>query len=80
MEVPPETNPIWSKLVTGDLEYQFSFLAAKILLTRVKLKAKFSNEPNVTEEGITQLRNLFIRLQHIPNIQRDLVNLFTGDV
>ncbi len=78
MEVPPETNPIWLKLVTGELEYQFSFLAAKVLLTRIKLKAKFSNEPGVIEEGITQLRNLFIRSSHVPKIQQDLENLFTG--
>lgn len=78
MEIPPILHPMWRKLVTGEATYEFSFLAAKILLTRVKIRAKYSDDPQIIEEGIEQLRGLFIRLKHIPNVHRDLQTLFDG--
>jgi molecular chaperone GrpE len=36
--IPPDTHPIWRKLITGELNYHFNLFAANILVDRARLE------------------------------------------
>ncbi|MCF2140726.1 MAG: hypothetical protein K9W44_11785 [Candidatus Lokiarchaeota archaeon] len=75
-QIPPATNEKWQALILG-LDYKnFEFFPVKLLLARLQLKVK--QDPS--EENVLQcskeLRQLFVKNQHIPKAKRDLDKIF----
>ena len=80
MEIPPLTDRRWKELVIGEINFEFEFLAIKILLFRIRLNLKKDNSPEKIKKSIEDLRNLFLKTIKLPIAQKDLKKIFGEDV
>ncbi|HVO37488.1 MAG TPA: hypothetical protein VMV03_00525 [Spirochaetia bacterium] len=64
-----------TELITGTSPVEFDFLAAKILLTKLRHLARFDSSPTTLAKSVTELRNLFNRFQQNAAVQSDLQKL-----
>lgn len=75
-DIPPETDERWESLVLGLEHIDFEFFPVKLLLGRLQLKTKLDPSAKNVEDCAKELRELFIKNQHIPKAQRDLNKIF----
>jgi hypothetical protein len=68
-------NPVWSRMLLGQEKIQLNFLAANILLGRLKLLIKYANTPAQLEAAIAEIFDLYYRSQALPSAQKDIANL-----
>ena len=62
-------------------DFTWSFLAVKIMLTRLNLKlVMFQNKEAVMQECCTELRNLLKNSVNIPNSQADLNQILSLNI
>ncbi len=80
MEIPPLNDKRWKELVIGNIDFEFEFLAIKILLFRIRLNLKKDNSPEKIKKSIEDLRNLFLKTIKLPIAQNDLKKIFGEDV
>ncbi len=80
MQIPPLTDKRWKELVMGTTNFEFEFLAIKILLFRIRINIKNNNSLEIINKGAEELRNLFLKTIQLPIAQRDLKKIFGGDV
>jgi hypothetical protein len=72
MGFSPTVEPIWRDIVTGKVQVDFEFLAAKILqstLTRTYAKDPTAEKLEKCARG---LRDLFFQNVDLPTVKRDL--------
>ncbi len=74
--IPPATSPIWADLVSGRRTATLEFLAAKILLARLRLQAM--NGAADAASLARQLRDLYASNAELPAARRDLTTLEAG--
>jgi hypothetical protein len=69
-------EPIWRDIITGRVEVDFEFLAAKILQST--LIRTFAKDPTAErlEKCAGDLRELFFQNADLPAVQRDLEKVF----
>lgn len=72
--IPPPTHPSWQKLILGDLRPDF--LGARVMLGRLTAAYRQKPTPEVMSASIKELRELYEKLAHLPNIQADVKKLF----
>jgi hypothetical protein len=72
MDLTTTSDQALKRLIAGDSQMEFDFLAAKILL--VTLRARVSADPSaaVLAKSVTELRDLLNRFQKLPAVQNDL--------
>ncbi len=75
MQVPPKENPVWSALVSGQKTVDLTFLAAKILLARLRLAAQ--KNPSAVAGGAAELWELYTRNAQLPSAQKDIASLIS---
>lgn len=80
MEIPPITDDRWKELVLGNIDFEFEFLAIKILIFRIRLNIKKNNSHETIIKSARELRNLFLKTIKLPIAQNDLKKIFGGDV
>ena len=73
MQVPPQENPIWNALVTGKKNAEITFLAARILLARLRLNVR--NNPAAAAPGAAELWALYAKNAQLQSVQKDLAGL-----
>lgn len=73
MHVPPKESPVWAALVTGKKNAELSFLAAKILLSRLRLSVQ--NNPASASAGAAELWALYDKNAQLQSVQKDLAHL-----
>jgi len=73
MNVPSPDSPVWNALVTGKKNVELSFLAAKILLARLRLAIQ--NNPASASSGAAELCALYAKNAQLQSVQKDLANL-----
>jgi hypothetical protein len=56
--IPPRDDPVWKKIVLSDIQYNFRFLALRILMSRIKMKLEFSDADNAVDECVRELHDL----------------------
>ena len=66
-------------LILKELDAEFEFLAFKILLSRLRLKAMYDATPNAINNSIAELRKLFARFENLPTLQRDLEKIMESE-
>jgi len=76
MDIEKVPEQVWVDLVKDNLPCQLEFLAASILLARLKLKVK--QNPAAIKESAYELRNLFASTYHLPKVKKDLDNILNG--
>ena len=79
MDIPTLSNPIWKDIVKNKVNFNFEFLAVKILLARLKLTVKYDPSPETIENCAAELRNLFVKTGRLPSVKKDLKKIFGDD-
>ena len=74
MQVPAKNHAIWKALVSGQRNVNLSFLAAKIMIARLRLGVQAN--PNSVEAGAAELWTLYSSNSQLSSVQKD-VDLFT---
>lgn len=62
-ELPPETHPIWAKLISGVVSHEFSYAAAGMLVFNLNLQWK--RDPSKLPLLAKQVRAFFQKYQHL---------------
>lgn len=75
MLIPPENSKIWERLVTGEVQIEFNFLAVKIFLGSANRLYKVS--PNSLQPSVLNLYKLFEKNQQLPTLKKDIILLAT---
>lgn len=76
MQLPSARNPIWKDLIRRDNQYQFDFLATKIILSRLNLRCRLNNSPEELDRCVNELRAFFEKNLYLPKVQNDLKRVF----
>ena len=76
MEIDMVPEQVWLDLVTEKTQCQIEFLAANVLLARLKLKAR--QNPSSARDCAVELRDLFKSALHIPKVKKDLATIMNG--
>lgn len=76
MKLPSEHHPIWKSLIRSRGQYQFEFLATKILLGRLNLKYRRNQSPQEMKKCVHELWTFFERNSDLPKAQNDLKKIF----
>jgi hypothetical protein len=72
MATPSASDPVWHKLVSGQLECQFESLAVKIFLGSAKLQASRDKSPETLRRLATELQGIFVKNESLQSVQHDL--------
>lgn len=72
--IPPPSHASWRRLILGELKPEF--LGARVMLGRLSAAYRQKPTPETLEAGIKELRDLYEKLGHLPNIQADIKKLF----
>jgi hypothetical protein len=75
MSLPSPTDPIWSDLVSGRAEIPFEFLAAKMLIVRLRMAMHEDSSPASVVRCALQLHQLYADNSALPSAQRDIARL-----
>jgi len=76
--VPPITHTKWEEIVTGKIQCNFKFLAAKILMGRILVSIQ--NDPSMknTDKCIYDIYTLFFKNEKVAH--DDLVEIFGQEI
>ncbi len=82
MEIPARSHAAWKALIMDETTYAFEFLGLQLLLKRLTLKVSLKPTTDNVNQGIDELRNMFVENIKLPKVQRDLGKIFgkKGDV
>jgi len=72
--LPPPYDPVWSKLVLGQIQPQF--LGAKVMLGRLSATYRQAPTPATMSACCTELHGLYAKVCHLPTIQFELATIF----
>ena len=75
MALPPASHPIWSDLVTGRKTIAFEFLAAKMLIARLRLVLHTDRGPASESRCALELHRLYAENSGLPSARRDVEKL-----
>jgi hypothetical protein len=75
MALPRVSHPIWNDLVTGRREIPLEFLAAKMLIARLRLVMYADPQPATALRCANELHALYAENAELPSARRDLKKL-----
>lgn len=80
MNIPPASDPIWKKVITGQRKCNFDYLAAKLL--QAMLMRSFNKDPSHANSSkcCETLRELFVQNSDQPLAQNDLKKITAKEV
>jgi len=74
MVLPSNRDSGWLKILSGDKTVKLSFLATKILLSR--LQREYKKNPSSLPKLITELKGFLEKNGKIANVQKDIDQMF----
>jgi hypothetical protein len=77
MTLPQPSHPIWSDLVTGRRDIPLEFLAAKMLIVRLRMVMHGDARPATELRCAMELYRLYAENAGLPSARRDLEKLGT---
>lgn len=72
--LPSRTDPNWHKLVENPGQYTYNFLALKILMTRIAVKAGAGMSPTQRDEVVDEVFALFQKHERL--MDQDIAAIF----
>jgi hypothetical protein len=75
MALPQASHRIWSDLVTGRRTIAYEFLAAKMLIARLRLVMHADPQPATELRCALELHRLYAENSGLPSARRDLEKL-----
>jgi hypothetical protein len=76
--IPNESHPGWLKAITGQGNFEFEFLATKIIMGRLNRDYKKDCSPLAVKKFATELRSFFQKNIKLPKVQADLKKIVEG--
>jgi hypothetical protein len=76
MNIPAATHPAWMDVITGKVQHQFEFFAAKMCIQRLILNVKQDPSPATINKCVTELRDIFLINSNLPKVKNDLEKIF----
>lgn len=76
MNIPPPSDPRWSKIFQTEKRPTFEFLATNMLFTRLVINAKQDASQENLNRLVRELWEVFAKNGHNPKVQADLKRLF----
>lgn len=76
MEPKDINNEVWEHLVLDKIDVKLNYLAANILLARLRLSLKKSHTPIELERAKTEIFSLYYKNKEQPNVKKDIQLLF----
>ncbi len=73
MQVPGKEHPVWGDLITGQKNAILSFLAAKIMIARLRLG--YQANPASLTAGSAELWAIYANNSQLSSVQKDLTTL-----
>ncbi len=73
MQVPSKDHPVWRDLITGQKNAQLSFLAAKIMIARLRLGHQAN--PASLSSSSAELWAIYANNSQLASVQKDLTSL-----
>ena len=68
-------NAVWRKLVLGEINYNPQFLAAGLMLWRLKTKIKNNNSEETISASQKEIFDLYYKSKDLPHCKADLAFL-----
>ena len=65
-------NAIWEKIILGEMDFKPNYMAASIMLWRLKLKLKENKSNNLLEEAKNEIFDLYFKSKELPKAKMDL--------
>ena len=72
MEPKDINNVVWERLVLDKMEVKLNFLAANILLSRLRLSLKRTHTPYELEKAKSEIFALYYKNKDQPNVKKDI--------
>ena len=73
MQVPGKDHPVWKDLITGQKNVPLSFLAAKIMIARLRLG--YQANPGMLTASAAELWAIYFNNSQLSSVQKDLSTL-----
>ena len=81
MSVPPASDKVWMDIVTGRTQYDFDFLAAKMVVGRLRTVIQQDPSTGTVQRCAEELRDVFAKNVNLSKVQKDLEKIFgQGDL
>ena len=68
-------NPIWKKLVLGEVQVTLKYLAAKIALSHLQLKIRIGKNGYTVEKAALELYQVYKNGENLPAVKIDIETL-----
>jgi hypothetical protein len=69
---PSASDPVWQKLLSGQLDYQFESLAVKVFLGSAKLQISRDGSPGNQRRLANELQGVFAKNETLQSVRNDL--------
>jgi len=75
MNIQDINKPIWRKLVLGEIDYNPQYLAASLMIWRLKSKIKNDNSEECIKNSAKEIFELYFKSKELPSCKTDLAFL-----
>lgn len=65
-------NAIWEKIILGETDFKPNYMAASIMLWRLKLKLQDNKSKEIIEEAKNEIFDLYLKSKELPKAKMDL--------
>lgn len=72
MAIPNDNHPGWLKAISGQGNFEFEFLATKMVMGRLSINYKKDPSPANAKKLVSELREFFEKNEKLPKVQADL--------
>jgi hypothetical protein len=72
MSISDRNNTVWKRLILGEIEFKPGYMAASLLLFRLKLKVKEDKSNACIETAKNELFDLYYQSKEFPKAKVDL--------
>jgi hypothetical protein len=72
MEQSDFNHPVWNDLINGTLQVKLNYLAANILLSRLRIRHKLNPSDDEIEASKKEIFSLYLKSKDLPDAKADI--------
>jgi hypothetical protein len=73
--IPPASDAVWQKLVSGQSQHALESLAVKVFLGAARMQLSRDKSPEAVRRLGRELHDVFAKNQGLPSVQNDLAKI-----
>lgn len=77
--IPPANHPRWVDLIKGTIDCEIKYLAAKILLARLRRLAELEPTPEKMQSYVYEIRDLYSSRADMSKVKQDIQQIFAKE-